>query len=62
MSTLIDKVEKQRRDTERKREKRRAEGMSTRDEYLAEEQKKTEGKLTILKKLKISTLAHLFGN
>ncbi|MEX0417755.1 AsnC family protein [Bacillus sp. C30] len=52
MSTLINKVEKQRRDTEKKREKRRAEGVSTRDEYLAEEQKKTEGKLTILKKAK----------
>lgn len=52
MSTLIDKVEKQRRDTERKRAKRRAEGMTTREEYLAKEQKKTEDKLSVLKKAK----------
>lgn len=52
MSTLIDKVEKQRRDTERKRAKRRTEGVATREEYLAEEKKKTEDKLTILKRAK----------
>lgn len=52
MSTLIDKVEKQRRDTERKRAKRRAEGVATREEYLAKEQKKTEDKLSILKRAK----------
>ncbi|MCQ6530612.1 replication protein [Bacillus mycoides] len=52
MSTLIDKVEKQRRDTERKRAKRRDEGVATREEYLAEEKKKTEDKLTILKRAK----------
>ncbi len=52
MGTLIDKVEKQRRDTERKRAKRRAEGVTTREKYLEEEQKKTEDKLTILKRAK----------
>ncbi|MED1535490.1 AsnC family protein [Bacillus pseudomycoides] len=52
MSTLIDKVEKQRRDTERKRTKRRAEGVATREEYLATEQKKTEDKLSILRRTK----------
>jgi len=49
MSTLIDKVEKQRRDTERKRAKR---GSVTRDEYLLAEQEKKQDKLEVLKAAK----------
>lgn len=49
LSTLIDKVEKQRRDTERKRVKR---GSVTRDEYLLAEQEKQQDKLTVLKAAK----------
>ncbi|PEI42607.1 replication protein [Bacillus pseudomycoides] len=51
MSTLIDKVEKQRRDTERKRAKRRAEGVATRKEYLAAENEKKQDKLFQLKEV-----------
>ncbi|PEE33607.1 replication protein [Bacillus cereus] len=51
MSTLIDKVEKQRRDTERKRAKRRAEGVATREEYLAAENDKKQDKLSQLKEI-----------
>lgn len=51
MSTLIDKVEKQRRDTERKRAKRRAEGVATREEYLTASANKTDDQLNRLKEL-----------
>ncbi|MBP3970003.1 AsnC family protein [Bacillus sp. WL1] len=51
MSTLIDKMEKQRRDTERKRAKRRAEGVATREEYLTSENEKKQDKLSQLKEV-----------
>ncbi|PEK23044.1 replication protein, partial [Bacillus pseudomycoides] len=44
-------VEKQRRDTERKRAKRRAEGVATRKEYLAAENEKKQDRLFQLKEV-----------
>lgn len=50
MVTLIDGVEKQARDTERTREKRREQGVKSREEYIEQEQEKTEDKLWQLQK------------
>ncbi|EEM68463.1 MULTISPECIES: hypothetical protein [Bacillus cereus group] len=51
MSTLIDKEEKLRRDKERKRIKRRATGVPTREEYLISAAEQTDKQINLLKEL-----------
>ncbi|PGL14389.1 replication protein [Bacillus cereus] len=51
MSTLIDKEEKLRRDKERKRIKRRATGVPTREEYLISAAEQTDKQISLLKEL-----------
>lgn len=56
MSTLIDKEEKLRRDKERKRIKRRATGVPTREEYLISAAEQTDKQINLLKELIANSL------
>ncbi|HDR8076521.1 TPA: AsnC family protein [Bacillus cereus] len=51
MSTLIDKVEKQRRNTIKQREIRREKGVATREEYLTKSAEQTDKQLDRLKEI-----------
>ncbi len=51
LTTIIDGLEKQARDTVRKRTKRREEGVKKREDYLKEQHNTTDSKLTLLQEL-----------
>lgn len=51
LTTIIDKDEKQSRDTIKKRQKRREEGVQKREDYIKKEKNKTDDKLFKLKKM-----------